>query len=423
VREGLVTYTRTPAWQDHATAWKGTLECGKVADVTIVDGDVLGADPHALITFQVTTTIVGGRVVFERGATPRPGDRGARRPRRRRRRLTRAAEHGRAVPAERPLLLPARRRDPRLDGPAPAAPGPVGELDDRPAAGPAGPGRRRRRGGTGRRGRRHAQRARRPRRSAGADGVMANPREYAAPGNQDPAMPWPSPLVLLGAIAQATTTLRLVAGAVIAPLRHPLLLANEIATLDLLSRGRLVVPADGQLAPGRVRGARRPVRAARPDPGRAARGPAGAVATGPVSHHGEWFRFDDVWLEPGRGGRRGRRSGSAGRACTRRCCGGWSGTGTAEPVRAALGRRPGPGPRRAAGAGRDPASLELVGGIRGTFHGADDVADLDLACKDLPAQLERGFTTICFKPSMFVDDLADVGPLCRELVRRVAALA
>src|SRR5687768_5742638 len=78
-------------------------------------------------------------------------------------------------------------------------------------------------------------------RSAGAGGVMANPRDYAAPGNQDPAMPWPSSMVLMGAIAQATSTLRIVAGAIIAPLRHPLQLAKELATLDLLAEGRLVV--------------------------------------------------------------------------------------------------------------------------------------------------------------------------------------
>jgi len=75
--------------------------------------------------------------------------------------------------------------------------------------------------------------------TAGERGVMGNPRDYAAPGNQDPATPWPSSVVTLSAIAQATTTLRLVAGAVIAPLRHPLLLAKELATLDLLSEGRL----------------------------------------------------------------------------------------------------------------------------------------------------------------------------------------
>ncbi len=77
--------------------------------------------------------------------------------------------------------------------------------------------------------------------SAGSAGVMPNPREYALPGNQDPATPWPSSLVLLSAIAAVTGQIRLVASAVIAPLRHPLLLARELGSLDLVSRGRLVV--------------------------------------------------------------------------------------------------------------------------------------------------------------------------------------
>jgi alkanesulfonate monooxygenase SsuD/methylene tetrahydromethanopterin reductase-like flavin-dependent oxidoreductase (luciferase family) len=77
--------------------------------------------------------------------------------------------------------------------------------------------------------------------SAGAGGVMENPRDYAYPGNQPPDMPWPSSVVLLSAIAAVTERLRLVAGAIIAPLRHPLLLAKELGTLDLLAEGRLVV--------------------------------------------------------------------------------------------------------------------------------------------------------------------------------------
>src|SRR5512133_1948366 len=52
-------------------------------------------------------------------------------------------------------------------------------------------------------------------RGADADGVPENPREYALPGNQDPSTPWPSSLVLLSAIAAATSRLRLIAGAVI----------------------------------------------------------------------------------------------------------------------------------------------------------------------------------------------------------------
>ena len=77
--------------------------------------------------------------------------------------------------------------------------------------------------------------------SANALGLPKNPRDYALPGNQEPWTSWPSPIVLLSAVAQATERLRLVAGAIITPLRHPLALAKDLATLDRLSGGRLVV--------------------------------------------------------------------------------------------------------------------------------------------------------------------------------------
>ncbi|TDD79764.1 amidohydrolase [Actinomadura rubrisoli] len=64
--EALATYTRIAAWQDHAERWKGTLEPGKIADICVVGGDVLGRDPHGLRDLQVTATVVGGRVVYER---------------------------------------------------------------------------------------------------------------------------------------------------------------------------------------------------------------------------------------------------------------------------------------------------------------------------------------------------------------------
>ena len=44
---------------------------------------------------------------------------------------------------------------------------------------------------------------------AGAEGRMANPRDYAAPGNQDPFTPWPDSVVLASAIAARTSTIRI----------------------------------------------------------------------------------------------------------------------------------------------------------------------------------------------------------------------
>ena len=134
----------------------------------------------------------------------------------------------------------------------------------------------------------------------GADsgGLMANPREYAMPGNQDPAMPWPDSQILLAAMAAQTSVLRLFAVAVIAPLRHPLALAKSLATLDLLSEGRLVVlptPSwhraeyDALGVPFAERGRRLDEHLAA---WRAAWGPS------PASFHGRHYSFEGVYVEP-----------------------------------------------------------------------------------------------------------------------------
>jgi len=261
-------------------------------------------------------------------------------------------------------------------------------------------------------------------RGADANGPMPNPRDYALPGNQDPAMPWPSSVVLLSAIAAATTTLRLAAAAIIAPLRHPLLLAKDLATLDLLSEGRLVVlPTVSWHEPEyRAFGVDFADRGALLDEHLA----AWQVAWGPSpgSFHGEHYGFDDVWVEPKPlrpdGVRLWFGSSTLHERLLRRLVRyghGWSplgrpGDDDVERLRAAL-----------AAAGRDLAELELVGGTRGRFPDARSVADLDEALATIPAQVERGFTSICIKPSQFLDDPGRHGAWCHDVVAKVAAYA
>lgn len=59
------------------------------------------------------------------------------------------------------------------------------------------------------------------------------------PGGED--SPIPDPLIWLAYVAAATTRIKLATGILILPQRNPLVLAKEVATLDRLSKGRVVL--------------------------------------------------------------------------------------------------------------------------------------------------------------------------------------
>ena len=259
--------------------------------------------------------------------------------------------------------------------------------------------------------------------SAGSHGRMANPRDYAMPGNQDPATPWPSNLVLLSAIAAATTRIRLGAIALIAPLRHPLVLAHDLAALDLLSEGRLVIQPtvswhrDEYDAIGvdfTKRG-----RILDEDLEIWSR----VWRDSPASFDGEFFSFEDVYLEPKPWRPQGPAMWFGGEKVHDRIIdrlvrygSGFHPVGRVEEddvaeLKSAL-----------AAAGRSWEEFELIGGTRVEFPDDDSCAPLPVALEEVPRQAALGFTTFCVKPSIFIDDRADHARFCREVMQRVEAL-
>jgi probable F420-dependent oxidoreductase len=259
----------------------------------------------------------------------------------------------------------------------------------------------------------------------GADelGLPENPRDYALPGNQDPSMPWPDPLTLLAAVAEVTSGLRLVASSIIAPLRHPLLVAKQLATLDLLSQGRLVVQptVSWHRAEYEALGVAFERRGELLDEHLAAWRTLWRET--PASFEGRHYRFADISLEPKPLRDQGPTLWFGGQTMHDRLLrrlvefgSGFNPLGSPndedlERLRSAM-----------VAAGREMGELEMVGGTRGRFVGPEGVAHLGQALASIPAQLERGFTTICIKPSQFIDDPDEIGAFCGDVVERVDAL-
>lgn len=258
---------------------------------------------------------------------------------------------------------------------------------------------------------------------AAINGLMSNPRMYADIGNQDPHTAWPSSVATLAAVATATERVRIVAGAIIPPLRHPILLAKDLATIDLLAEGRLVVQptVSWQRSEYDAHGIPFNRRGAILDEHLAA---MKALWTGsPAEFHGEFYDFADVYSEPKAWRPEGPRM--------------WFGGQHMHPpllrrlVTYGHGFHPFGAPTDEdlqlladglAAAGRDISEIELIGGTRATFDGPDSVADVRKSMETIEQQVERGYTLFAMKPSQYTDDIDEVSDICQQMMDRLAEL-
>lgn len=116
------------------------------------------------------------------------------------------------------------------------------------------------------------------------------------------ASPRPEVVVTLAALAARTRQIRLGSGILISSLRHPVSLAHQLATVDLVSGGRLTVGIGYSGGTGiwkiehEAVGVRAETRHARAREGIQVM--RALWSESPTTHHGEFFDLDDVSLEP-----------------------------------------------------------------------------------------------------------------------------
>ena len=260
----------------------------------------------------------------------------------------------------------------------------------------------------------------------GADevGLPLNIRDYAQPGNQNPATPWPSNVVLMSAVAAVTDHIRIISGAMIAPLRHPLILAKDLATLDLLSKGRLVVlPSvswhkseyDALGVPfhkrGKVLNEQLEI--------------LKLVWSGsPASFEGDFFNFDTVWVEPGPYRPGGPPLWFGGDSANKNLLHRLSTYGSGHMGNGATSREDFDRiVQHLNENGRSIEEIELVGGFGAKFEDAESTVKVDDVLWQLLPQLKRGIRTFNIKPSQYTDDISEMPSIFSEFVEKAGNIA
>ena len=220
-----------------------------------------------------------------------------------------------------------------------------------------------------------------------------------------PEEPWLEPLSTLAALAGTTSRIRLGTGILIVPLRPPLLLAKTLATLDVLSKGRLDVGVGSGWQPEEFAGSGAPFRGRSAHMDDTLRACRALWRDSPASFESETVSFDSLWCEPRPlqpGGIPIWLGGAASERNAARIAEygvGWMPMeeGLSPKLRAGIARL-----RRAFEAvGRDPATLQVRAGVP-VRRSAEGRIDLDATLDQLPEMAREGVTMASLALARFV---------------------
>ncbi len=207
----------------------------------------------------------------------------------------------------------------------------------------------------------------------------------------DSSSPIPDPLIWLSFAAAHTSTIRLATGILIVPQRNPLVLAKTVASLDLLSGGRL----DLGIGVGWLEEEFDALKVPFADRGRRTDDYVAAMqalwAADDVTYDGEFAGFQNVTSNPKPVGGTvpivvGGHSKAAARRAGRLGDGFFPGRGSVEELAELIDVTR----QTAADAGRDPAAIEITAGHPGLFGpdpvaAAEELASIGVARTIVPA--------------------------------------
>ncbi len=230
--------------------------------------------------------------------------------------------------------------------------------------------------------------------------------------------PWFEPLSVLSAIASVTKRIRLSTGILISPLRPAVLLAKQLATLDVMSRGPRHHRPGHRLAARGIRRVRHSVGHALRPVRRADRGLQAAVAPRPGRLPWQDGRFREIYsyprpVQPTIPMWFGLKPTEKNFARIAKYGTGWIPmdrqpeviAGHAETMRKAF-----------IAAGREPEEMEIRVGVRPTVPPGKDRPDFNETLATVPALIAAGATTLEFIPSAWCKNPEELAPFFRKLV-------